>query len=230
MYKQSLYNVKRLSELEQLVQIVSTGGCTVHDWVMMLNETRGLVAVMNNCNVFTLQEPVQWLFTKFMSGKRIWVSIKQPIYSENLTQIWATGYIHVCFMHEGTDTHILTKTLKRECPHTWIHTSNYTARVVSELTCHPFNMLSLNGSLYFWLDDIMALHTLNYRHTLLLLQPSEGKRERLGHSEKESGRQREGGRQWGQKCPYLVIHACVLIPHFFLCPAVCFVSYYAIVA
>lgn len=48
----------------------------------------------------------------------------------------------------------------------------------------------------------MALHTLNYRHTLLLLQPTEGEsereRERLGHSkkgEREAARGREEGRE-----------------------------------
>lgn len=81
-------------------------------------------------------------------------------------------------------------------------------------------MPSLNEFLSFWLDDIMALHTLNYRHTLLLLlQPTEGGGER--ENEREKGK-REGGRWWGQSCPYLVILLC-FNPTFILLPtSVCF--------
>lgn len=54
-------------------------------------------------------------------------------------------------------------------------------------------MLSLNGSLSLSLDDIMALHTLNYRHTLLLLQPTE-RRKRVSRSQGKGEREveREG--------------------------------------
>lgn len=73
---------------------------------------------------------------------------------------------------------------------------------------------SLNGFLSDWVDYIMASHTLNYRHTLLLLQPTSG--------EKRKGRQEaEGGTWWGQKTPYLVIHAFILTRHLFLS---CFVT------
>lgn len=101
------------------------------------------------------------------------------------------------FVHEGSNTHVLTKTLERE----WLHINNYTGRAVRELTYQAFTMHSLNRSLSFWLDDIMTLHALSHRHDLLLFQLTAGRRER------------ERGRAGGQKCPYLVIHAC-----FCLCP------------
>lgn len=105
------------------------------------------------------------------------------------------------------------------------HTHKFTQAVTLQewsVSYHStlFNVPSLNEFLSFWLDDIMALHTLNYRHTLLLLlQPTEGGGER--ENEREKGK-REGGRWWGQSCPYLVILLC-FNPTFILLPtSVCF--------
>lgn len=87
-----------------------------------------------------------------------------------------------------------------------------------EVVCHPNSVLTMNGFLSFWLDDIMTLHTLNYRHTLLPLQPAQGeKKESPGHGKKESERLSGGGSWWGQKCPYLVISAWLFNSTFLLC-------------
>lgn len=61
-----------------------------------------------------------------------------------------------------------------------------------EVLCHPNNVLTMNGFLSFWLHDIMTLHTLNYRHTLLPLLPAQGKKKKKrdspGHGKKEGKR------------------------------------------
>lgn len=143
----------------------------------MLNKTQSLAAGMNVYTGPTFK-PVWWIF-----------SFRYEVTAPDLGQRGALNNLFT----PGSDTdlsHWIYTCIYVSCmraqtfsPRPWTHefTQVITQRelLVSELTCHPFNMLSLNGSFSFWLDDIMALHTLNYRHTLLLLlQPTEGKRER----------------------------------------------------
>lgn len=102
--------------------------------------------------------------------------------------------------------------------------------MVSELTCHSFNMLSLNGSLSFSLDDIMALHTLNYRHTLLLLQPTEGKRKRESRSQGKGEREVEREERGEGDSEVRSVHIWSFMLHFIptclsLPSSLCFVSY-----
>ena len=95
-------------------------------------ETQGLAAGMKGDVSHSSPFP-----SRCMSGKIVWVghlfTVKNGPRSELLE-----AHMYVPLMHEGTEAHILTKTLKRERPHTWTHTSNYTARVVSELNMPPF--------------------------------------------------------------------------------------------
>lgn len=136
------------------------------------------------------------LSSQYMSGKKIWVST-----------------ISAC-MH--TQMHIYMYVSCTIC------TSNDTAGVVSELTRHPFNVLSLNGSLSFLTEWYNGFYTPWITDTpWCYYNQLKGKRERLGHSEKESRRQWEGGRLWGQECPYLVINAYVS-SHIFFCARLCF--------